>query len=140
MADKKADNTATENKAAENKAAEDKQAAEERTAGKTTEVEDAHGNMVEVPVGLDGENPVSPNNPPAKASGHVSEGVYSAGSQPFEGTYGDKQDLGQAALGNPGQSDENNVREGEVPLGGPGSAGEPESAKSSSKTSKSESK
>jgi hypothetical protein len=38
---------------------------------KTVTVNDPEGNDVEVPVGLDGKNPVSPNNPPAKA---VSEG------------------------------------------------------------------
>lgn len=34
---------------------------------KTVTVKDAFGNDVEVPVGADGENPVSPNNPPTKA-------------------------------------------------------------------------
>lgn len=34
---------------------------------KTVTVEDLNGTEFEVPVGLDGENPVSPNNPPLKA-------------------------------------------------------------------------
>lgn len=34
---------------------------------KTVTRVDAFGNEIEVPVGADGENPVSPNNPPAKA-------------------------------------------------------------------------
>lgn len=35
---------------------------------KTVTLQDAYGNDVEVPVGSDGKNPVSPNNPPAKAA------------------------------------------------------------------------
>lgn len=38
-----------------------------KTESQTTTVEDLNGNEHEVPVGLDGENPVSPNNPHPKA-------------------------------------------------------------------------
>lgn len=43
---------------------------------KTVTRTDARGNEVEVPVGADGENPVSPNNPPLKATGFMSEDAY----------------------------------------------------------------
>lgn len=39
---------------------------------------DAEGNEIEVEVGADGENPVSPNNPPLKATGYISEDAYKA--------------------------------------------------------------
>ena len=90
----------------------------ETSETKTVKFEDAHGNEVEVPAGMDGENPISPNNPPEKATGSVSADVYSASGQPFEGTFGDEQDLNQAALGNPGQTDKDNSRDDrEVPVG-----------------------
>lgn len=49
-------------------------------AGKKSTVtrEDAYGNEVEVEVGADGENPVSPNNPPAKAVMFMSEDAYAS--------------------------------------------------------------
>lgn len=42
----------------------------------TTTVTDQFGNELEVEVGLDGKNPVSPNNPPAKAAQYINEDAY----------------------------------------------------------------
>lgn len=59
---------------------------------KTIKVEDARGNEVAVPVGADGENPVSPQNPPRKAllgGGNEAENTETAKAQ-NEDTSGDR--------------------------------------------------
>lgn len=53
----------TEKQTEEKVQAERAEAAQEQTVTVT----DLHGDEVEVPAGMDGENPVSPNNPPLKA-------------------------------------------------------------------------
>lgn len=47
-----------------------------KNSAKTVTREDAYGNKIEVPVGADGKNPVSPENPPVKAQDFMSEDAY----------------------------------------------------------------
>lgn len=62
----------------------------------TTTVTDASGNEFEVPTGADGENPVTPDNPPAKAiagAPDTSTTAYQDSASPDAETIQEKQEL-----------------------------------------------
>jgi hypothetical protein len=57
-------------------------AEKKNTEPKTVTLQDAQGNDVEVPVGLDGQSPVSPNNPHPKATNYQSESYSATANKP----------------------------------------------------------
>lgn len=63
----------------------------------TVTVTDKYGNEVEVEVGIDGKNPVSPNNPPAKAIHYINEDAYDRSDAPAPEAEEETEDDGAPA-------------------------------------------